>query len=114
MLQTLFRFPSLQKLTPRRYERYLATFTAHVTLNNKEYPCKIRDVSAAGAMVEFADDPRPFDEMETVKFSVPGHGACDANLRWIEPFKAGLEFRITEAEKAALSEYLYARLSDQF
>lgn len=114
MLHSFFDTKSANKLTPRKHERYSTSVLAHVTQGHHAVPCKIKDVSEAGAMVEFKTDPRPFQEMQTVRFAVPGHGACEANLRWIEPYKAGLEFRINETEKQALSEYLYARLADQF
>ncbi len=114
MLNTFLDPNRFDKLTPRRNERYTTSVSAHVTHGHHAIPCKVKDVSASGAMVEFQTDPRPFKEHQVVRFAVPGHGACEANLRWIEPYKAGLEFRISEEEKRVLSTYLLARLADQF
>ncbi len=114
MLHEMLDPKATDQLTPRKNERYVASALAHVTQGHHAVPCKVKDVSASGAMVEFKADPRPFLEHQIVRFAVPGIGSCEANLRWIEPFKAGLEFRISEAEKLVLSNYLQTRLADQF
>lgn len=114
MLHRLLDPNATNKLTPRKNERYSMSVPAQVSQGHHVMPCKVKDVSSAGAMVEFQGDPCPFQEHQIVRFTVPGQGTCEANLRWIEPFKAGLEFRISEAEKQILASYLETRLADQF
>lgn len=96
----------------RNHERYCANLTGFVRADGHEYPCRVTDVSPFGAMVEFADDAVPLANQQIILLRVPKVGQCHATLCWSAPQKAGIEFRISAAEKDALEDFLMNVLAE--
>ena len=99
--------PNAKQRRPRSHER--TALTAEVTLRRlgkANYRVAVFDMSLDGCKVEFIDRPRA-DEHVLIKFD--GLEILEAEVCWIEGFRAGLRFE--KAIHPAVFDMLIARLS---
>ncbi|MBO9468179.1 PilZ domain-containing protein [Tropicibacter sp. R15_0] len=98
----------------RAHDRHPTFAKATICQDQQELSCTVQNVSASGALVEFDMERIGLSDDKPVTFCVPGLGDCMADLRWITPQKAGLEFRLSERETQVLEAFLASRLADEF